>query len=37
MKAAKFSDAHEVGPHGALGQKTPMSLTNHRGGASLPP
>ena len=28
---------NEVRPHGALGQKTPISLTNHRGAASPSP
>lgn len=28
---------NEVRPHGAIGQKTPISLTNHRGAASPPP
>jgi putative transposase len=30
-------DHNEVRPHGALGQKSPISLTNHRGATSPPP
>ncbi len=28
---------NEVRPHGAIGQKTPISLVNHRGASSPPP